>query len=160
TDVYSLGAILYELLTGRPPFCAERPLDTLLLARDADPFPPRRLQPKIPRDLETICLKCLEKEPGKRYPSARALADELERFRQGLPITARPVGTLERAGKWARRHPAWALLGGVLLLLLAVGLPGLTTLWLTAARARSEATALADAEHAASERAREEKRKA
>jgi WD40 repeat protein/predicted Ser/Thr protein kinase len=114
-DVYSLGAILFELLTGRPPFQAATPLDTLLQVLDREPVRPRSVNSAINCDLETIALKCLEKNPQSRYESAAALADDLERWLRGEPITARPAGPIERTLKWARRCPTHAALVAVIL---------------------------------------------
>jgi mono/diheme cytochrome c family protein len=127
TDVYALGAILYELLARRPPFQGATPLASLRLVLGEEPVPPSWLAPSVPRDLEAICLKCLEKAPGRRYGSAQALADDLRRFLSGEPVTARRSGWARRAWKWARRHPQGAVLGvaaGVLALLAAFLLTG------------------------------------
>jgi tetratricopeptide (TPR) repeat protein len=113
TDVYALGAMLYDLLTGRPPFKAAEAMETIHQVLNQEPVPPRALQPSIPRDLETICLKCLEKDPGRRYASAQALADDLHRFLTGETIHARPATIWSRAGKWAKRRPAVATLLGI-----------------------------------------------
>jgi WD40 repeat protein/serine/threonine protein kinase len=110
TDVYALGAILYELLTGRPPFKSASSFETMGQVIFDDPVPPRRLQPKLSRDLETICLKCLEKEPKKRYQTAQELADDLSRFQKSEPIRARPAGVFTRSRKWMKRRPALAAL--------------------------------------------------
>jgi tetratricopeptide (TPR) repeat protein/tRNA A-37 threonylcarbamoyl transferase component Bud32 len=124
-DVYALGAILYELLTGRPPFRAASPLETLREVQSEEPVPPARLQPKVPRDLETICLACLGKEPARRYASAEALAEDLRRFQAGEPIVARPIRLWERGIKWARRRPSLAALVGVIVLAALVFVAGM-----------------------------------
>jgi len=123
-DVYSLGAVLYELLTGRPPFRAETPLKTLIEVREREPKPPRALSAQIDRDLETICLKCLEKDAARRYGSAEALADDLHRWLHGVPIEARPSTAWERMSKWIRRRPAAAALVGVTTMATAALLAG------------------------------------
>jgi tetratricopeptide (TPR) repeat protein/tRNA A-37 threonylcarbamoyl transferase component Bud32 len=122
-DVYALGAILYDLLTGGPPFRGETVMDTLQQVISADPLPPARLHPKLPSDLETICLKCLEKDARRRYPSAGGLAADLRRFLDDKPIEARATPAWERAWKWTRRHPAGASLiaAGILFILFLIG---------------------------------------
>ena len=121
TDVYALGVILYELLTGRPPLRGETDLETLRLVSEQDPPPPRGVRLGLPRDLETICLKCLAKRPDRRYPGASELAQELQRFLNGEPIQARPVPAWHRAAKWTRRRPLHAALTGSIALVLATG---------------------------------------
>jgi WD40 repeat protein/serine/threonine protein kinase len=126
-DVYALGAVLYELLTGRPPFVAETPLETLLQVVHDEPVSVARLCPTVPHDLATVTMKCLEKEPSRRYPTAGALAEDLSRFREGRPVRARPVGHVGRARRWCRRNPEVA---GLLLALAFVFATGLTAaLW-------------------------------
>src|SRR5262249_34884995 len=132
---------LYEMLTGRPPFQGASALETLELIRKTEPVPPRHLQPKVPRDLETICLKCLQKLPGKRYATASDLAEDLHRFLTHQPILARRAGVGERIGKWVRRHPApAALIAVVVVAVLALGTLGLlSNAWLRHAAERADA---------------------
>ncbi|HNQ89291.1 MAG TPA: protein kinase [Verrucomicrobiota bacterium] len=144
TDVYALGATLYHLLTGRPPFQAESLAQTLDLVLHADPVAPRLLNPTVSRDLETICLKCLEKEPSRRYATAQELADELARFQAGEPIQARPPSPTGKVWRWCRRKPSLAAAMGVALLSLLVGVVGIALQWRRAEvqRARAEGSEL------------------
>jgi serine/threonine-protein kinase len=132
-DIYALGALLYELLTGRPPFQAETATETERQVIAAEPVPPARLNPKVPRDLETICLKCLHKDPQRRYATVEALAEDLKRFQRHEPIAARRAGLPERTVKWVRRHPTPAaiLAASFLLVMMLVG----GSLWLAVQQA-------------------------
>jgi eukaryotic-like serine/threonine-protein kinase len=125
TDIYGLGAILYQLLAGRPPFSGKSELETLRRVVADEPVPPRRLRAEVPRDLETICLKCLAKKPGERYQEVTELAEELERFLDGRPIKARPVAAWERGWKWARRNPTAAILAAVVVMAILGSIGGM-----------------------------------
>ncbi len=136
TDVYALGAILYHALTGRPPFMGEGMAETVQQVLNEEPAPPRLLNPGVPRDLETVCLKCLEKEPGRRYASAQSLGDDLERWLRAEPIQARRPTQVERLWLWCVRQPVRAGLTGALVLTFMLGLSGVLWQW---SLARAEA---------------------
>jgi WD40 repeat protein len=159
TDIYALGAILYEMLSGRPPFRGATSVEVVLKVLSEAPTPPSRERPNIPRDLETICLKCLEKDPPARYVRASDLADDLQCWLDGRPIQARPAGRAERAWKWTRRHPLPATLLALLVLSLVVGSFASTYFGIVATRRASDAqvalTKEADARRAADRRAAE-----
>ncbi|WP_165223285.1 WD40 repeat domain-containing serine/threonine protein kinase [Aquisphaera insulae] len=142
-DVYALGAMLYQLLTARLPFVADTPIEVLQALCSTEPVAPRRLRASLPRDLETITLRAMEKEPARRYATAGALAEDLRRYLVGEPILARPPTALTRLVKWARRRPSLALLSIALALVTVVALAGLTVLWADAARSRDRAEAAA-----------------
>ena len=143
TDIYSLGAILYELLSGRPPFKAASVAETMEQVRTLDPVAPARLVPGLPRDVETICLTCLQKEPSRRFASALDLADDLKRFLDGEVIRSRRSTVLERGWRWARRNRTVAALLAALVLTMAMGFAGTILLWRRAEHEASNATRLA-----------------
>jgi WD40 repeat protein len=153
SDVYALGAILYELLTGRPPFRADTALETLRQVVSEEPVSPSRLQPRLPRDLDTVCLKCLRKEPGRRYSSSAALADDLGRWQRGEPVQARPAGSAERLWKWCRRRPAVAALLAAVVLSLVAGTAVASAFAVQADRAKRKEQERADKEAAQRQRA-------
>ncbi len=140
-DVYGLGGLLYHALTGRPPFAAPSLVEMLEQVRHQDPVPPRRLNPAIPRDIETICLHCLEKDPRRRYASAEALAEDLERWRKGRPIAARAISPVERAWRWCRLRPVVAALAAALALTLSTSFVAVVALWRHAEAQRTRALA-------------------
>jgi serine/threonine-protein kinase len=144
TDIYALGAVLYEMLTGRPPFRGETASETERQVLHDEPVSLSRLNPKVPRDLETICLKCLVKEPGRRYGSAAALAADLRRFVEGRPILARRVSVLEHAWRWCRRNPAVAGLTAAAFLAMAIGTTVSTWQAIRARRAEAEMRAVVE----------------
>jgi hypothetical protein len=129
TDIYGLGSIHYARLTGRAPFASESIVDTLTMVRERSPDSPSKLNATVPRDLEVICLKCLAKDPRRRYPSAQALADDLRAWLSSLPIAARPVGPAARAWLWCKRRPAVAALSGLLVVVAWAGLAAAGTQW-------------------------------
>jgi tetratricopeptide (TPR) repeat protein len=141
TDVFALGVTLYELLVGRSPFVTPSRMETVQRVQTQDPVAPSQLQPTIARDLENVCLKCLEKDPSRRYPDATALADDLDRFLRGEPVRARPIGRVQRVGRWCHRNPTTALLVGLLVLACGAGLAGVSWKWREAEVARSRAQA-------------------
>ncbi len=159
-DIYSLGAMLYDMLTGRPPFRGQTLLDTLQQVQKIEPVSPRRLQPEVPRDLDVICLKCLQKEPERRYSSAGELAADLKRYLDNEPILARPVSTWEHVFKWAKRNPVVASLIACLCVVLVGGLVGMTALWLKADVERRSAISARNLADENAKKAKEKEREA
>jgi WD40 repeat protein/predicted Ser/Thr protein kinase len=146
TDVHGLGSVLYALLTGQAPFAGDSVVDTLTKVKEQPPEPPRKLNARVPRDLEVICLKCLEKDPRRRYATTQAMADDLRAWLETRPIVARPAGPLEKAVKWARRRPAIAALSALVVLISLIGMAGILSQWREAVVARRAAVEEAQAE--------------
>ncbi len=146
SDVYALGAVLYDLVTGRPPFKAETSTETILHALHDEPVSPRVLNPRVPRDLETICLKCLQKQPHRRYDTSGELTDELERFLSGEPIHARPITQLERTWRWCRRNPVVSTLTVALVVAVLMGFVGIAAQWIRAENEAKRANLTAESE--------------
>jgi WD40 repeat protein/serine/threonine protein kinase len=159
-DVYSLGAILYEMLTGRPPFREETPLETLVQVREREPARPSSVHPQVDRDLETICLKCLDKDPHRRYGSAEALAEEFDRWLTGEPIEARSVSGLERAWRRCKRNPVVSSLLAAVVLVAVVGLAGVLSQWQAAVASEQKAVANEQKANAQAEKAKEKAQEA
>src|SRR5262245_39189300 len=160
TDVYGLGAVLYELLTGRPPFRGGTALETSRQVLSDEPVCPSRLNPRVPRDLESVCLKCLQKDPLRRYSSAAELAEDLRRYLLGQVVAARPVGTWDRAGKWIRRNPAVASLSAAAVLALVAGTVASLLFALEANRQATELKAQTRAAEENAQRAKDNEEKA
>jgi serine/threonine-protein kinase len=136
TDVYGLGSVFYALLTGQAPFAGNSVVDTLTMVKERPPESLRRLNAKVPRDLEVICLKCLDKDPRRRYANAQVVADDLRAWQENRPILARPSGRLEKSVKWARRRPAIAALSALVVLVSLIGMGGILSQWREAVAAR------------------------
>lgn len=141
SDIYALGVMLYELLVNRPPYSGDSDLETLQLVQTTEPIRPRQLRPKLPRDLETVCLKCLEKDPARRYQTAADLRDDLQRFVAGEPVVARPVSNVARMVRWCKRKPAIASLTAALMMAIIVGVAGMAKEYWRANRERDAAVA-------------------
>jgi serine/threonine protein kinase/Tfp pilus assembly protein PilF len=156
-DVWALGAILYECLSGRPPFKAATAIDTIMQVISDEPVSLKQLNKTVPMDLETICHKCLQKEPGRRYTSAADLADDLGRFAESKPIAARPVGKGERAWRWCRRHPAISGTSAAAVLFLVTGIIGMTLLYLHAEDQRLRADSARELAESETQRANKER---
>ena len=160
TDIYALGVVLYQLVTGQLPFQADSTLELLRAVTSDEPTRPRRLQPRLPRDLEAITLHCLEKEPTRRYPSALALAEDLQRFQEGKQVVARPVGAVARLVRACRRRPLVTLLLALLTVSLFGGMGGVTWKWLEANEQRDRANEQQDLANAHARQADAEKQAA